>query len=115
MGRLVCQSVWDEKIVILLSFMKISQTCCFSILCLNTRPYELLHEKTCFLHLQTTKVLCICKQQKVQICYAADQADEPLCCLLLSSHGVQRKMISVDDFFVFLRLLFFAVLLLYVT
>ena len=31
------------------------------------------------------------------------------------SHGVQQRMISVDNFFVFLRLLFFAVLLLYVT
>ena len=30
-------------------------------------------------------------------------------------HGVQRGMISVDNFFVFLRLLFFALLLLYVT
>ena len=30
-------------------------------------------------------------------------------------HGVQRKMISVDTFFVFLRLLFFALLLLFVT
>ena len=30
-------------------------------------------------------------------------------------HGVQRRMISVDNFFVFLRLLFFAVLLLYAT
>ena len=30
----------------------------------------------------------------------------------LSIHGVQRRMISVDNFFVFLRLLFFAVLLL---
>ena len=32
-----------------------------------------------------------------------------------TEHGVQRKMISVDNFFVFLRLLFFALLLLYVT
>ena len=31
------------------------------------------------------------------------------------SHGMQRRMISVDNIFVFLRLLFFAVLLLYVT
>ena len=31
------------------------------------------------------------------------------------NHGVQRRMISVDNFFVFLRLLFFALLLLYVT
>ena len=30
-------------------------------------------------------------------------------------HGMQRRMISVDNFFVFLRLLYFAVLLLYVT
>ena len=30
-------------------------------------------------------------------------------------HGVQRRMISVDNFFVFLRLLFFALLSLYVT
>ena len=30
-------------------------------------------------------------------------------------HGVQRKGISVDNFFVFLRLLFFALLLLFVT
>ena len=30
-------------------------------------------------------------------------------------HGVQRRMISVDNFFVFLRLLFFALLLLYET
>ena len=30
-------------------------------------------------------------------------------------HGVQRKVISVDNFFVFLRLLFFALLLLFVT
>ena len=30
-------------------------------------------------------------------------------------HGVQRRMISVDNFYVFLRLLFFALLLLYVT
>ena len=34
------------------------------------------------------------------------------CC---DKHGVQRKMISVDNFFVFLRLLFFALLMLYVT
>ena len=32
-----------------------------------------------------------------------------------SSHGWQHRMISVDNFFVFLRLLFFALLLLYVT
>ena len=32
-----------------------------------------------------------------------------------SKHGVQRRMISVDNFFVFLRLLFFALLMLYVT
>ena len=31
------------------------------------------------------------------------------------NHGVQRRMISVDNFFVFLRLLFFALLLLYET
>ena len=31
------------------------------------------------------------------------------------NQGVQRRMISVDNFFVFLRLLFFALLLLYVT
>ena len=30
-------------------------------------------------------------------------------------HGVQRRMISVVNYFVFLRLLFFAVLLLHVT
>ena len=30
-------------------------------------------------------------------------------------HEVQRRLISVDNFFVFLRLLFFALLLLYVT
>ena len=30
-------------------------------------------------------------------------------------HGVQRRMISVDNFFVFLRLLFLALLSLYVT
>ena len=30
-------------------------------------------------------------------------------------HGVQRRMISMDNFFVFLRFLFFALLLLYVT
>ena len=29
--------------------------------------------------------------------------------------GTQRKMISMDNFFVFLRLLFFALLLLFVT
>ena len=29
-------------------------------------------------------------------------------------HGVQHRRISVDNFFVFLRLLFFALLLLYV-
>ena len=33
----------------------------------------------------------------------------------LKLHGVQRRMISVDNFFVFLRLLFFALLLLYET
>ena len=33
----------------------------------------------------------------------------------LPMHGVQRRMISVDNFFVFLRLLFFAMLLLYET
>ena len=32
-----------------------------------------------------------------------------------SRHGLQRRMISVDNFFVFLRLLFFALFLLYVT
>ena len=31
------------------------------------------------------------------------------------AHRVQRRMISVDNFFVFLRLLFLALLLLYVT
>ena len=31
----------------------------------------------------------------------------------LLNHGVQRRMISVDNFFVFLKLLFFALLLLY--
>ena len=35
--------------------------------------------------------------------------------LTLVYHGVQNRMISVDNFFVFLRLLFFAVLLLYLT
>ena len=30
-------------------------------------------------------------------------------------YGVQRRMISVDIFFIFLRLLFFALLLLYLT
>ena len=34
---------------------------------------------------------------------------------LESVHGVQRRMISVVNFFVFLRLLFFALLLLYAT
>ena len=33
---------------------------------------------------------------------------------MFSLHSVQRRMISVDNFFVFLRLLFFALLLLYV-
>ena len=32
-----------------------------------------------------------------------------------SQHGVQCRMISVDNFFIFLRLLFFALFLLYVT
>ena len=32
-----------------------------------------------------------------------------------SSHGVQRRMIPVDNFFVFLRLFVCALLLLYVT
>ena len=37
--------------------------------------------------------------------------------MTLSHHEVQRRMISVDNFFVFLRLLlfFFALLLLFVT
>ena len=35
--------------------------------------------------------------------------------LVFPGHGVQRRMISVDNFFVLLRLLFFAVMLLYVT
>ena len=35
--------------------------------------------------------------------------------VLLPRSGVQRRMISVDNFFVFLRLLFFALLLLYAT
>ena len=35
--------------------------------------------------------------------------------LQLLFHGVQLRMISVDNVFVFLRLLFFALLLLYVT
>ena len=35
--------------------------------------------------------------------------------MYLPLHGVQRKMISVGNFFIFLRLLFFALLLLYVT
>ena len=44
------------------------------------------------------------------------QADESWEVQVFSNqHGVQRRMISVDNFFVFLRLLFFAVLLLYVT
>ena len=34
---------------------------------------------------------------------------------ILMSQGVQRRMISVDNFFAFLRLLFFALLLLSVT
>ena len=40
-------------------------------------------------------------------CYEEDEAE--------TIHRVQRRMISVDNFFVFLRLLFFALLLLYVT
>ena len=31
------------------------------------------------------------------------------------NHGVQRRMISVDNFFVYLRFLIFALMLLYVT
>ena len=34
---------------------------------------------------------------------------------MVHQHGVQGRMISVDNFFVFLTLLFFALLLLYVT
>ena len=34
---------------------------------------------------------------------------------IVPTEGVQRRMISIDNFFVFLRLLFFAVLLLYET
>ena len=41
-----------------------------------------------------------------------DQSDK--ICRSVPYHVVQRKMISVDNFFVFLRL-FFALLLLYVT
>ena len=39
------------------------------------------------------------------------------CCIEQTQqfHGVQRRMISVDNFFVFFRLLFFALLLLYET
>ena len=37
------------------------------------------------------------------------------CFSMLPSHGVQRRMILVNNFFVFSRLLFFAVLLLYET
>ena len=36
-------------------------------------------------------------------------------CDVEHNHGVQRRIISVVNFFVFLRLLFFALLLLYVT
>ena len=36
-------------------------------------------------------------------------------CIDVLKHGVQPRMISVDNNFVFLRLLFFALLLLYVT
>ena len=35
--------------------------------------------------------------------------------IFILAHGVQRRMISVDNFFVFLRILFFALLLLFVT
>ena len=35
--------------------------------------------------------------------------------LKVHNHGVQRRVISVDNFFIFLGLLFFALLLLYVT
>ena len=45
--------------------------------------------------------LKICACDRLLVCY--------------SNHGVQGRMISVDIFFVFLRLLFFAVVLLYVT
>ena len=38
-----------------------------------------------------------------------------LCMAMRAYHGVQRRMISVDNVFVFLRLLFFTLLLLYET
>ena len=54
-------------------------------------------------------------------CEIIDGAGSYLCRVsngaLLSNivHGVQRRMISVDNFFVFLRFIFFALLLLYET
>ena len=50
--------------------------------------------------------------------WLAETQDESLQFLILivqNTHGVQRRMISVDNFFLFLRLLFFALLLLFVT
>ena len=41
--------------------------------------------------------------------------DKPYCRYIRPTRGVQRRMISVDNVFVFLSLLFFALLLLYET
>ena len=70
-------------------------------------------------------LLYLCRSNKGtdQLC-GNSAADLHLCfsiCIMwlkgrtVKVHGVQRRMISVDNFFVFLRLLYFALLLLYVT
>ena len=43
------------------------------------------------------------------------KSEQFLCMAMRAYHGVQRRMISLDNFFVFLRLLFFTLLLLYET
>ena len=46
---------------------------------------------------------------------SGSEVDQKAQQLWAQSDGVQRRMISVDNFFVFLILLFFALLLLYMT
>ena len=61
-------------------------------------------ENTCFMPLRVVN--------SVMLPGAITSSDN---CYRLVNHGVQRRMISVVNFFVFLRLLFFALFLLYVT
>ena len=77
---------------------------------MRTRALVSLHRST---YISVLKALLF-KFSKHIVDFLHDKTK--MCNSLPSSiHGVQRRMISVDIFFVFLRLLFFALLLLYKT